>query len=61
VNVPTPSAAKPRKTNTWIRHVKQFRLENADRIKTDKLSCGQISKMARETYKPRAKCVTCGK
>ena len=57
----TPSAPKPRKLNAWISHVKQFRLDNADKIKTGKLSCGQISKMARETYKPRAKCATCGK
>jgi len=56
----TPSAPKPRKANAWINHVKDYRLQNADRIKTEKLSCGQISKLARETYQ-RAKCDTCGK
>ena len=57
----TPSAPKPRKPNAWINHVKDYRLQNADRIKTEKLSCGQISKLARETYSQRAKCDTCGK
>ena len=56
----TPSA-KPRKPNAWITHVKQFRLDNADDIKNNKWSCGQISKLARETYSQRAKCDTCGK
>ena len=57
----TPSAPKPRKPNAWINHVKQFRLDNADDIKNNKWSCGQISKLARETYAQRAKCNTCGK
>lgn len=62
VNEPTPSAVpKFRKPNLWISHVKQFRLDHAERIKTDRLSCGQISKEARASYKPRAKCATCGK
>ena len=56
----TPSATK-RKPNAWINHVKQFRLDNADDIKNNKWSCGQISKLARETYAQRAKCDTCGK
>jgi hypothetical protein len=41
--------------------VKQYRLDHAETIKGQKLSCGQISKMARATYKPRAKCKECGK
>jgi len=57
----TPSAPKPRKPNAWSNHVKQFRLDNADDIKNNKWSCGQISKLARETYAQRAKCDTCGK
>ena len=62
--VATPSAPKPRnprKKNKWISHVRDYRLTNADRIKSKKLSCGQISKLARESYKPRAKCESCGK
>ena len=63
VNEPTPTAApqKPRKANQWITHVKQFRLDNADRIQSEKLSCSQISKLAKATYKAREKCATCGK
>ena len=57
----TPSAPKPRKQNAWISHVKQYRLEHADKIKNEKLSCGQISKLARDSYKPRAKCTSCGR
>ena len=62
VTEPTPAApTKPRKANTWITHVKQFRLDNTDRIKDEKLSCAMISKLAKSTYKPKAKCATCGK
>ena len=57
----TPSVPKERKTNAWIEHVKKSRFDNADKIKGERLSCGQISKLAKNTYKPKAKCVTCGK
>ena len=52
---------EPRKKNAWIEHVKAYRLDNATTIKDNKLSCGQISRLAKGTYKPREKCVTCGK
>ena len=58
---PTSSVPKKRKTNAWIEHVKKYRLDNADKIKGEKLSCGQISRLAKTSYKPREKCVTCGK
>ena len=58
---PTPSVPKERKTNAWIEHVKKYRLDNATTIKDQKLSCGQISRLAKGTYKAKAKCVTCGK
>ena len=66
VPTPTTTIAPPnenatRKTNKWIQHVKSYRLENAEKIKTDKLSCGAISKLARGTYTPRTKCTECGK
>ena len=50
-----------RKPNQWIQHVSAWRKDNADKIKAEKLSCGAISKMARATYAPRARCATCGK
>ena len=58
---PTPSVPKERKANAWIEHVKKYRLDNADKIKGEKLSCGKISRLAKGTYKAKAKCVTCGK
>ena len=56
-----PVVPKERKTNAWIEHVKKYRLDNADKIKGEKLSCGQISRLAKTSYKAKAKCVTCGK
>jgi len=58
--VPT-AAPKKRQANAWIEHVSAYRKTNAEKIKCEKLSCGQISKLARATYKPRAKCTQCGK
>jgi hypothetical protein len=57
---PVAIAKKPRKANAWIKHVRAYRVENADKIKSEKLGCGAISKLARASYKPKAKCATCG-
>ena len=60
--VPTPVPVKvKREPNQWIKHVNQWRKDNADKIKTEKMSCGAISKAARETYTPRPRCKTCGR
>jgi len=61
---PVPATAPvkvKREPNQWIKHVNKWRKDNADKIKDDKMSCGEISKMARETYTPRPKCKTCGR
>ena len=58
---PTATTQKPRKPNAWISHVKSYRLENATTIKEQKLSCSQISKLAKSTYQAKARCTTCGK
>jgi len=58
---PTVPPPKKRQPNTWIQHVSEYRKRNAEKIKCERLSCGQISKLARATYKPRAKCTQCGK
>ena len=50
-----------REPNNWIKHVNQWRKDNADKIKAEKMSCGSISKMARETYTPRPRCKECGR
>jgi hypothetical protein len=57
----TTAPKAKRKANAWITHVSAFRKANSEQIKAEKMSCGTISKLARQTYKPRAKCPTCGK
>ena len=57
----TLPAPKKRQPNAWIQHVSAYRKANAEKIKCERLSCGQISKLARATYKTRAKCTQCGK
>ena len=59
---PAPAPVKvKREPNQWIKHVNKWRKDNADKIKAEKMSCGAISKMARETYTPRARCKECGR
>jgi len=59
---PVPATAPvKREPNQWIKHVNQWRKDNADKIQADKMSCGAISKAARETYTPRPRCKECGR
>ena len=58
---PTATTQKPRKPNAWISHVKSYRLENADMIRHQKLSCSQISKLAKSTHQAKTRCTACGK
>lgn len=65
---PPPAAAgkvkKKRKSNKphpWLDHVSKWKVDNADRIKSEKLKMTDICKMAKECYKPRPKCTLCGK
>ena len=67
VEAPAPPAAAvkakrvARRPHPWLTHVSQFRAANADRIKTDKLSCADVSREAKATYRSKPKCVACGK
>lgn len=50
---------EPKKPHPWQAHLKQFRANHPDKC-TGK-SCAQISRIARDSYKPREKCASCGK
>lgn len=50
----TPTATAPpkapRKPNRWVQHLTQWRKDNAELIKSEKLGVGECAKRARETY-----------
>ena len=50
-----------RRPHPWLAHVSKFRTDNADRIKNDKLSCADVSREAKASYRSKPKCATCGK
>ena len=50
-----------RRPHPWLTHVSQFRADNADRIKSEKLSCADVSREAKATYRSKPKCASCGK
>ena len=50
-----------RRPHPWLTHVSNFRAANADRIKSEKLSCADVSREAKVTYRSKPKCASCGK
>lgn len=43
-------ATGPRKPNKWVEHLKAWRAQHADMIKDQKLSVGDVSRLAKATY-----------